>query len=62
VRVTLQGDACAGRIDMIGVATLDELERTFRADPALADLLAALDRSAASVSKSGRAVIATPVV
>lgn len=31
------------------MATLDELEQSFRADPALADLLAALDRSAAAV-------------
>jgi len=35
------------------MATLDELERTFRADPALADLLAALDRSAAAVAAAG---------
>jgi hypothetical protein len=35
------------------MATLDELERIFRADPALADLLAALDRSAAAVATAG---------
>jgi len=32
------------------MATLDEVERSFRADPALADLLVALDRSAAAVA------------
>ncbi len=35
------------------MATLDELEQSFRADPALADLLAALDRSAAAVAAAG---------
>jgi len=35
------------------MATLDELERAFRADPGLADLLAALDRSAAAVAAAG---------
>ncbi len=35
------------------MATLDEVERSFRADPALADLLAALDRSAAAVAVAG---------
>ncbi len=35
------------------MATLDELERVFRADPTLADLLAALDRSAAAVAAAG---------
>jgi len=35
------------------MVTLDELERIFRADPALADLLAALDRSAAAVATAG---------
>ena len=38
------------------MATLDELERTFRANPALADLLAALDRSAAAVAATGLTV------
>jgi hypothetical protein len=35
------------------MATLDELEHSFRADPALADLLAALDRSTAAVAAAG---------
>ena len=35
------------------MATLDELERGFRADPALTDLLAALDRFAAVVAAAG---------
>jgi len=35
------------------MATLDEVERSFRADPALADLRAALDRSAAAVAATG---------
>jgi hypothetical protein len=35
------------------MATLDEVERSFRADPALADLLAAADRSAAAVAVAG---------
>jgi hypothetical protein len=35
------------------MATLDEVERSFRADPALADLLAALDQSAAVVAAAG---------
>jgi len=35
------------------MATPDELEQSFRADPALADLLAALDRSAAVVAAAG---------
>ncbi len=35
------------------MATLDEVEQSFRADPALADLLAALDRSAAAVAAAG---------
>jgi len=35
------------------MATLDEMERAFRADPGLADLLAALDRSAAAVASAG---------
>ncbi len=34
-------------------ATLEELERAFRADPGLADLLAALDRSTAAVAAAG---------
>lgn len=38
------------------MATLDELEQSFRADPALADLLAALDRSAAAVAAAGLTV------
>ncbi len=35
------------------MATLDEMERDCRADPGLADLLAALDRSAAAVAAAG---------
>jgi len=35
------------------MATLDGLERDVRADPTLADLLAALDRSAAAVAAAG---------
>jgi hypothetical protein len=35
------------------MVTLDELEQAFRADPGLADLLAALDRSAAAVAAAG---------
>jgi len=38
------------------MATLDELERAFRVDPTLADLLAALDRSAAAVATAGLTV------
>jgi len=38
------------------MATLDEVEQSFRADPALADLLAALDRSAAAVVAAGLTV------
>ncbi len=38
------------------MATLDELEQSFRADPALADLLAALDRFAAAVAAAGLTV------
>ncbi len=38
------------------MATLDELEQSFRADPALADLLVALDRSAAAVAAAGLTV------
>ncbi len=35
------------------MATLEELERAFHADPALADLLAALDRAAAVTAAAG---------
>ena len=35
------------------MATLDKLEQSFRADPALADLLDALDQSAAAVAAAG---------
>ncbi len=38
------------------MATLDELEQAFRADPALADLLATLDRSAAAVAAASHTV------
>ncbi len=35
------------------MATLEELERAFHADPALADLLATLDRAAAVTAAAG---------
>ncbi len=39
--------------NMDNMATLEKLEQAFRADPGLADLLAALDRSAAAVAAAG---------
>jgi len=44
------------------MATLDELEHSFRADPALADLLAALDRSTAAVAAAGLTAADLPAI